>query len=45
MLKTGYAYLSLDDIKKARIYLKQVIKQYPFSKIAEKAEKKLKELH
>ncbi len=42
MLKTGYAYLSLDDYNRASHYLKQVIKKYPFSSAAEKAQAKLK---
>lgn len=41
MLKTGYAYLSLDDINRASHFLKLVIKKYPFSPAAEKAQEKL----
>ncbi len=42
LLKTGYAYLSLDDSNRAHHYLKQVLRKYPFSPAAEKAEEKLK---
>lgn len=43
LLKTGYAYLSLDDFNRASHYLTQVIKKHPFSPAAEKAQNKLKE--
>ncbi len=43
MLKTGYAYLSMDDVNRASHFLKQVIKKYPFSPAAEKAQDKLKD--
>ncbi|WDP88598.1 MAG: tol-pal system protein YbgF [Desulfobacter sp.] len=43
LLKTGYAYLSLDDINRASHYLTLVIKKHPFSPAAEKAQIKLKE--
>ncbi len=43
MLKTGYAYLSMDDVNRASHFLKQVIKKYPFSPAAEKAHDKLKD--
>ena len=42
LLKTGYAYLSLDDSNRASHYLKKVLRKYPFSPAAEKAEEKLK---
>ena len=41
LLKTGYAYLSMDDVNRASHFLKLVIKKYPFSPAAEKAEAKL----
>lgn len=41
MLKTGYSYLSLDDTNRANHFLKKVLKKYPFSPAAEKAQKKL----
>lgn len=43
LLKTGYAYLSLDDINRAHHYLKSVLTKYPFSPAAEKAQEKLKQ--
>ena len=43
LLKTGYAYLSLDDVNRAHHYLKSVLTEYPFSPAAEKAQEKLKE--
>jgi tol-pal system protein YbgF len=43
LLKTGYAYLSLDDVNRAHHYLKSVLTKYPFSPAAEKAQEKLKE--
>jgi len=43
LLKTGYAYISLDDVNRAHHYLKSVITKYPFSPAAEKAQEKLKE--
>jgi len=42
LLKTAYAYLSLDDADRAHHYLKKVVKQYPFTPAGEKAEQKLK---
>ena len=42
LLKTGYAYLSLDNPNRAHHYLKTVLIKYPFSPAAEKAEEKLK---
>jgi len=42
LLKTGYSYLLLDDANRAHHYLKQVLKKYPFSPAAEKAQEKLK---
>ncbi len=44
LLKTGYAYISLDNITRAELYLKRVIKKHPFSQAAGKAEIKLKKL-
>ena len=41
ILKIGYAYLSLDDTNRAHHYLKKVLKNYPFSLAAEKAQAKL----
>ena len=41
LLKTGYSYLSMDDINRAHHYLKLVLKKYPFSPAADKAQKKL----
>ncbi|MFO7748692.1 MAG: tol-pal system protein YbgF [Desulfobacteraceae bacterium] len=43
LLKTAYAYLSLDDSDRAHHYLKEVVRQYPFSSAGEKAEQKLKQ--
>ncbi len=45
LLKTGYAYLSLDDINRANHFLKLVLKKYPFSPAGEKAQDKLKEFN
>ncbi|MCP4671425.1 MAG: tol-pal system protein YbgF [Desulfobacula sp.] len=42
ILKTGYAYLSLNDSNRAHHYLKKVLRTYPFSPAAEKAQEKLK---
>ena len=42
ILKTGYSYLSLDDSNRAHHYLKKVIKKYPFSPAADKAQEKLR---
>lgn len=42
LLKTGYAYLSQDDVNRASHFLKKVIKKYPFSPAAEKAQEKLR---
>ncbi len=42
MLKTAYAYLSMDDPDRAHHYLKSVVKIYPFSPAGEKAAEKLK---
>jgi tol-pal system protein YbgF len=44
LLKIGYAYIALDDPNNARIFLKRVIKNYPFSEAEAKARAKLKEL-
>jgi tol-pal system protein YbgF len=41
LLKIGYSYLSVDDVNRAGHYLKQVLKKYPFSPAAEKAQEKL----
>jgi len=43
LLKTGYAYISLDDSNRASHYLKLVLKKHPFSPAAEKAQIKLNE--
>lgn len=42
LLKTGYAYLALDDTNRAHHFLKQVLRKHPFSPAAEKAQEKLK---
>ncbi len=44
LLKIGYAYVAMDDPNNARIFLKRVIKNYPFSEAEAKARAKLKEL-
>jgi tol-pal system protein YbgF len=44
LLKIGYAYVALDDPSNARMFLKRVIKNYPFSSAEAKARAKLKEL-
>ena len=44
LLKIGYSFLSLDDINRASHYLKLVLKKYPFSPAAEKAQVKLKSI-
>ena len=41
LLKAGYSYLALDDSNRAHHYLKKVLKKYPFSPAAEKAQEKL----
>lgn len=41
LLKTGYAYMSMDNVSQANHYFKQVITRYPFSPAADKAQKKL----
>ncbi|WP_320040818.1 tol-pal system protein YbgF [uncultured Desulfobacter sp.] len=41
LLKTGYAYMSIDNVSQANHYFKQVITRYPFSPAADKAQKKL----
>lgn len=41
LLKTGYSYISIDDVSQANDYFKQVITRYPFSPAADKAQKKL----
>jgi tol-pal system protein YbgF len=41
LLKTGYSYISIDDVSQANHYFKQVITRYPFSPAADKAQKKL----
>ena len=45
LLKAGYSYLAVDDVNRAHHYLKQVVKQYPFTKAADKAESKLKTIN
>ena len=44
LLKMGYSYVALDDPTNARVFLKRVIKNYPFSEAESKARAKLKEL-
>ncbi len=44
LLKIGYAYLALGDVVNARIYLKTVVKSYPFSPAGAKAEARLKRI-
>lgn len=44
LLKTGYSYLSMDDINRAQYFMKKVLKKYPFSPAAEKAQEKLKNI-
>jgi len=44
LLKIGYSYVALKDSVNARIFLKRVLKDYPFSKAEAKARAKLKEL-
>lgn len=41
LLKTGYSYMSMDDVGQADHYFKQVITRHPFSPAADKAQKKL----
>lgn len=43
LLKTGYAYLFINDFTRAAHYLNLVISKHPFSPAAEKAQKKLSE--
>jgi len=43
LLKTGFAYISLDDVNRADHYLKLVIRKFPFSPAAEKAQTRIKE--
>jgi len=45
LLKTGYAYLALDDKDNARLFLKKVIRNFPFSQAGSKAEGMLKRLN
>ena len=45
LLKAGYSYLAVDDINRAGHYLKKVVKKFPFTKAAEKAEMKLKTIN
>jgi len=44
LLKTAYAYLSINDTDNGREYLKTVVRKFPFSPAGEKAEKRLKAL-
>ena len=44
ILKTGFSYLSMDDLNRARHFLKTVIRKHPFSPAAQKAQDKLKEI-
>lgn len=45
LLKTGYSYLAVDDVNRADHYLKKVVRKFPFTKAAEKAEAKLKTIN
>jgi len=42
LLKTGYAYLQIEDRPNARKYLNQVIDQYPDTEEATSAKNKLR---
>ena len=44
ILKQGYAFAALDDVRNARFFLQQVQRKYPDSKEAEQASKRLDEL-
>ena len=44
LLKIAYSYIALDDPSNARMFLKRVIKNYPFSPAEAKARAKLTEL-
>ena len=44
LLKTGFAYVSLDKLQKARTILKKVITNYPFTPAGAKAESMLKKI-
>jgi len=44
LLKTGYAYLALDDKDNALLFLEKVIRNFPFSQAGSKAEGMLKRL-
>ncbi|MCG8551370.1 MAG: tol-pal system protein YbgF [Desulfobacterales bacterium] len=41
LLKTGFAYMSIDNVSQANHYFKQVITRFPFSPAADKAQKKI----
>ncbi|MBF0202446.1 MAG: tetratricopeptide repeat protein, partial [Desulfamplus sp.] len=45
LLKIAYSHLSLDDTDRALHYLKNLVKQYPFSSAGEKAAERLKEIN
>lgn len=45
LLKAGYSYLAADDVNRGHHYLKKVVKKFPFTKAAEKAEAKLKTIN
>jgi len=44
MLKEGYAFAELKDVRNARYFLQQVVKKFPDTPEAKKAEEKLKQL-
>ncbi|MGM0643402.1 MAG: tol-pal system protein YbgF [Thermodesulfobacteriota bacterium] len=41
LLKAGYSFLASDDVNRANHYLKKVVKKFPFTSAADKAEEKL----
>lgn len=45
LLKAGYSFLAVDDVNRGHHYLKQVVKKFPFTKAADKAESKLKTIN
>ena len=44
MLKEGYAFAELKDVRNARYFLQQVLKKFPDTPEAQKAGEKLKQL-
>ena len=44
LLKQGYAFAELKDLRNARFFLQQVLKKYPQRSEAQQAEEKLKQL-